>query len=1449
MKNNTLKKIGLMILASGIILGMVLPEGFAAAPTAPTGLTVKELKYGNHPGSNSVDVVLTWTDNSGDERCFKIYQSEDFGNTWNFVTNFIPPNNKQYTAISPNKPYPYTIRYRICAESNSFELSAPSEYTITITGSQQTYSIYGAVQSPDMTPMQGATVSFDQGHASVVTNNNGVYAQSGFANGNYNVTVTKDGYVAQSKVVNISNNNAICDFILTCVKKKKIVYVHGAGEFRPWKGCSSLTGPCVEIKTFKWGRDSNNSKYAEAGQKELPAFGDDLNQYMITNNIFDGSEVSIIAHSFGNLIVRQAMIRAKDQGLINAAGQPLYSNVHFIQVAPMIGGAYKAGGFGRELAVALNIKKNIINNMNPDGDIQKNLYDDAAIEKIQAEIGKGGKIDILLGGADTSAPPMRSQLFNKWLAAGLKEDYDKAAIVVEGKTHSNLLDAKEVCSLVTGRVDSVSQKPAIFIKDAKTTVSGKLILTLYNVGAPARNVRVSAERLDSRISIPKNTSSFGELEFGTGETRDNSEDPFTIIIPSGAPDWFFAPEVKFTIAYEGCTLPGDTRECYVVVKPYTNILKRIFAGNSLFPRTINFAQNIFERISSLARELAFAQEPFSSIQHLNAHPVLADLDKDGKEEVIIPFSGRKLYVLKSDGTDFWPNPYVVSDSQCAALYPVVADINNDGEQEIILAEYGNNVLEALNKNGERLWRQEGAKVGMPSVADIDNSGDGKMEIVVAKDGAVCIVDSEGRILRNKTGLAGYTPENSAAVLIDLNQDGKKEIITGDVCVLDKDGNILSQKTPAYERGASVADIDNDGKPEIITGRIFKLAGNNPADILTQWLTLYEYIPEYPAQIADLDGDGKPEVLTIEESGVLKVHYDISESDSKILEFSLPFFAVQRLPLALYDMDKDNKVEIVSAANSVATGTLYLLGLLDSQVELIDTIPLDYKLTHTPAIADINKDGIIELIAADLVSGSGNKLDYLGIGGSFQGVIFWPQFQRDTLRTGLYDIQPPQLNPIGNKTGNAGQPLSFTISATDQLVNKLSFSAYPLPQGAKLINNGNGSATFSWTPAYSQAGTHSLAFVVSDGALASSETINLTVSPLAAPSCLVVIDPRSSEIPLWWQDNSGAETGFKVERSTDGVTYNSFFVGPSEYDHHLGPEYRAGCTPSGSSCWSDAVACLDTCCGPVYNMIEYVDRGLDFGKKYYYRVRATINGNVDSGYSNVVSAITSDPTVIQFGFAGTIPVSGDYDGDGRADLAVYYPATGSWYIRTLSGTTIAWGVQWGSKGMRPVAGDYNGDGIADLALYEPASARWYIRTISGTVLAWGVQWGSKTMIPVSGDYDGDRKADLALFDSPNNKWYIRTLSGTTIAWGVQWGFNGTKPISGDYDGDGKADLAIYHPATSNWYIRTIAGTVFAYPVKFGSGPEPVSGDYNKDGKSELVVYNPANGNWYIKTLTR
>lgn len=216
----------------------------------------------------------------------------------------------------------------------------------------------------------------------------------------------------------------------------------------------------------------------------------------------------------------------------------------------------------------------------------------------------------------------------------------------------------------------------------------------------------------------------------------------------------------------------------------------------------------------------------------------------------------------------------------------------------------------------------------------------------------------------------------------------------------------------------------------------------------------------------------------------------------------------------------------------------------------------------------------------------------------------------------------------------------------------------------------------------------------------------------------------------------------------------------------------------------------------------------------------------------------------WGFTGALPVPGDYNGDGRADLGVYDNAVGKWYIQGMASNVLAWDYAWGYTGTHGLAADFNGDGAKDLTVYDPAG-RWYITTLAGQTLAWNTGWGFTGASPVPADYDGDSKADLAVY--ANGRWYIRSLEGVVLKWNHAWGFAGAVPVVGDFDGDSKADLAIC--ANQTWYIQAMDGRVLAWNRPWGvSGGLPVAGDTDGDGADEIAVYDSATGWWYVQSLS-
>jgi cellulose 1,4-beta-cellobiosidase len=92
----------------------------------------------------------------------------------------------------------------------------------------------------------------------------------------------------------------------------------------------------------------------------------------------------------------------------------------------------------------------------------------------------------------------------------------------------------------------------------------------------------------------------------------------------------------------------------------------------------------------------------------------------------------------------------------------------------------------------------------------------------------------------------------------------------------------------------------------------------------------------------------------------------------------------------------------------------------------------------------------------------------------------------------------------------------------------------------------------------------------------------------APSSLEKTAVTGSTIAMTWSDNASNESGYRVERSTDGLAF----------------QHRATLTASATA---------------------YTDTGLAVGVTYWYRINA-FNATGSSGYSNVVSATTSTVAV-------------------------------------------------------------------------------------------------------------------------------------------------------------------------------------------------------------------------------
>jgi len=219
--------------------------------------------------------------------------------------------------------------------------------------------------------------------------------------------------------------------------------------------------------------------------------------------------------------------------------------------------------------------------------------------------------------------------------------------------------------------------------------------------------------------------------------------------------------------------------------------------------------------------------------------------------------------------------------------------------------------------------------------------------------------------------------------------------------------------------------------------------------------------------------------------------------------------------------------------------------------------------------------------------------------------------------------------------------------------------------------------------------------------------------------------------------------------------------------------------------------------------------------------------------------------LPFGLPDDVPVAADYDGDGRTDIAVYRPSNQTWYRRASSNDQVV-ETRFGETNDIPVPGDYDGDGRADIAVYRPSIGTWrFLRSSSNTVQE--VQFGNAQDTPVPADYDGDRRTDFAVYRASEGTWYGLRSSNEQV-FVTRFGTGGDIPLPADYDGDGLADIAVHRPSNGFWYRTNTSNGQFVAQQWGSPGDLPVPADYNGDRSADLAVYRPSSGIWFIWSCT-
>jgi hypothetical protein len=445
--------------------------------------------------------------------------------------------------------------------------------------------------------------------------------------------------------------------------------------------------------------------------------------------------------------------------------------------------------------------------------------------------------------------------------------------------------------------------------------------------------------------------------------------------------------------------------------------------------------------------------------------------------------------------------------------------------------------------------------------------------------------------------------------------------------------------------------------------------------------------------------------------------------------------------------------------------------------------------------------------------------------------------------------PPTLTPIPDQTVNEGSTLAVHVVASDPDAGQaLRFSLDPgAPPGAAIDPI---SGAFTYRPADGPTKATVTVRVTDNGSPPLSATATFTINvlnvapsvSLGAPAGVLARHPLARVGSF---ADPGADTWTATVDYGDGSGAHPLALRPDK-------TFALAHTYAAPGAFTVTVRVTDK------------DGGVGTGTLAVHVSAHSVPGDYDGdGKSDLavyrpstgqwtILESTAGPQVIRFGAPRIdVPVAADYDGDGKTDLAVYRTVTGQWLIaQSTAGPRV---VRFGTPGLDvPVPADYDGDGKADLAVYRPSTGQWMIALSTGGVRV--IPFGTPNVdVPVPADYTGDGKADLAVYRPATGQWMILRPKAPTLV--VSFGLpNLTTPVPADYGGDGAADVAFYLPdfsaidpflpSVAEWEISRPSSAPRTVDLGLPGIDIPAPADYDGDGAADVAVYRKTTGQWLI-----
>jgi predicted lipoprotein with Yx(FWY)xxD motif len=321
--------------------------------------------------------------------------------------------------------------------------------------------------------------------------------------------------------------------------------------------------------------------------------------------------------------------------------------------------------------------------------------------------------------------------------------------------------------------------------------------------------------------------------------------------------------------------------------------------------------------------------------------------------------------------------------------PAIADINGDGLNEIVILTYYSPTVYAFRGTDcTLLWLRSlggGLGWGTPAVGELDPSRPG-LEIVVGTSAGTiyALSGTDGSIIWSRAVGVRYSP----VTIADVDGDGVGEVfVVGNniYSLRGTDGSVIwSRAGSSNYANVAIGDINLDGQYEVLTVASNTLYALRATDGMLLWS--YSVGDQGNLVLADLDNDGYLEAVVGTGSSSSGDLYAIRHNGTLYWSRSLScdFYWYLNSPTAA-DINGDGMIEVLfGCVTSGTSGRGYVYALRGTDGSTIWT----YSGTRSGyqalgrKIGDIDNDGEIEIIVSGARYGSSPRLVVLrGTNGS------------------------------------------------------------------------------------------------------------------------------------------------------------------------------------------------------------------------------------------------------------------------------------------------------------------------------------------------------------------------------------------------------------------------------------------------------------------------------------